>query len=77
MKLWTRVVSCRNAVWEMASDVDGIVCMAARARAERTRVTPRAAGTREWTDPRAPRASAPPPRYSGSPIRVDSLQVGQ
>ena len=25
MKLWTRVVSCRNAVWEMAPDVDGIV----------------------------------------------------
>ena len=26
MKLWTRVVSCRNAVWEMAPDVDGMVC---------------------------------------------------
>ena len=25
MKLWTRVVSCRNAVWEMAPDVDGMV----------------------------------------------------
>ena len=45
MKLWTRVVSCRNAVWEMAPDVDGMV----RAALVRLHLPRAALGTRAPT----------------------------
>ena len=50
MKLWTRVVSCRNAAWEMAPDVDGIVLAGGSRSVRPTMQLPGVTtdGRREW-----------------------------